>query len=290
MIKVVPRASLAFVTAIGLTAPVWAADAIPSVGITAPVPGAAPITTADIPVTVAAKNFTIECKHVGQNPKGDRGHYHVMIDGASMAQMTNLYCSNAFSVSGAGLKPGEHTLAVVLATDDHAALGKPALVKFEYRPAKPQPLPQAITATKPVVTIVSPQNGAVVGRKVDLKVAVSGFDLSCDLEGKPNVAGYGHLHVFVSQGAAGMTMPHDKAGSHDDMQKGDMKSDKSAGGMMGMESMAMPGMVGMPCTKTVPVDLSAWKSGKTKLLVMLANNDHMPTAGAMPTAVDVVVK
>ena len=54
--------------------------------------------------------------------------------------------------------------------------------------------------------------------------------------------------------------------------------------------MAMPGMIGMPCTKTVPVDLSAWKAGKTKLMVMLAKNENMPTAGAVPASVDVVVK
>lgn len=285
MSKVIQPASLALFGMIGLAAPVWAAAANPSVSITAPAPGAAPITTADIPVAVAAENFEIECKNVGQNAKSARGHYHVMIDGMSMAQMTNLYCSNEFSVSGVGLKPGEHTLAVVLATDNHAAIGKPAMVKFDYEPANVQPLPRATTPTKRVVTIVSPQNGAVVGRKVDLKVAVSGFELSCNLEGKPDVGGYGHLHVFVSQGAAGMTMPHGMGGMHGDMKKGEMKNE-----MMGMESMAMPGMVGMPCTKTVPVDLSAWKPGKTKLMVMLANNDHMPTADAVPTTVDVIVK
>ncbi len=59
---------------------------------------------------------------------------------------------------------------------------------------------------------------------------------------------------------------------------------------MGMESMAMPGMIGMPCTKTVPIDLSAWTSGKARLMLMLANNDHMPTAGAVPSVIDVVVK
>ncbi|GAC1541021.1 MAG: hypothetical protein NVS2B17_17910 [Candidatus Velthaea sp.] len=283
MIRGIQPVSLALLAALGLTAPVFAAEAAaPSVGITAPAAGAAPITTADIPVTVAAKNFTIECKNVGQTAMAGRGHYHVMVDGMSMAQMTNLYCSNEFSISGAGLKAGEHTLAVVLASDDHMDIGKPAMVKFDYQPATTRPLPEAMTA-KPVVRIISPKNGAVVGRKVDVKLAVSGFDLSCDLEGKPNVGGYGHLHVFVSQGGAAMPMAHD-------MAQGDMKSKDSAGAKMGMESMAMPGMVGMPCTKTVPVDLSAWKAGKTKLMVMLANNDHMPTAGAVPTAIDVTVK
>jgi len=188
-----------------------------------------------------------------------------------------------------GLKPGEHTLAVVLATDDHKNVGKPAMVKFDYQPATAQPLPDA-RKTKPVVTILSPRAGAVVGRKVELNVAVSGFDLSCDLEGKPDVAGYGHLHVFVSQGTAEMAKPHDMGSMHGDMHQDSMKTEKARGAAMGMESMAMPGMVGMPCTKTVPIDLSAWTSGKARLMVMLANNDHMPTAGAVPAVIDVIVK
>jgi hypothetical protein len=63
-----------------------------------------------------------------------------------------------------------------------------------------------------------------------------------------------------------------------------------AGEMKGMESLAMTGMVGMPCTKTVPVDLSTWKTGAAHVTVMLVNNDHNPTAGTVPAAIDVTVK
>jgi hypothetical protein len=284
---------------LALAAPVVAGTQQPSVSITAPTAGTGPITSSDIPVSVAVSGFTIECKDAGMPAKPGRGHVHAMVDGMSMMQMTNLYCTRNFSFSGAALKPGEHTLAVVLASDDHMSVGKPAMVKFDYQPTALQPLPEAKSAGRPTVRILSPQPGTVVGRKVDLKVAVSNFDLSCDLEGKPNVGGYGHLHVFVNQGghAMPMMMSHDMSSMHNENKghdmKGHMPSEKSHGGMNamgGMENMAMPGMVGMPCTRTVPVDLSAWKAGKTKLTVMLANNDHEPTAGAVPAAVDVVVK
>lgn len=194
--------SAVILAAIGSGVAVMAADAMPSVSIAAPAMGAT-FTGKTIPVTVAAKNFTIECTNVGQGMKAGRGHYHVMIDGMSMAQMTNLYCTNSFAVSGAGLRAGEHTLAVVLASDDHVMVGKPAMTKFMYAPKVAQPLPEA-AAEKPVVTIVSPKTGSLVSRNVELKVAISGYDLSCNLEGKPNVAGYGHLHVFVMQDAMPM--------------------------------------------------------------------------------------
>ncbi len=284
---------VALVGLVALAAPVLAGAQQPSVSITAPTAAAGPITSSDIPVSVAIKGFTLECKDAGMPARPGRGHIHAMVDGMSMMQMTNLYCSRNFSFSGAGLKPGEHTLAVVVSSDNHLSVGKPAMVKFDYQPTSPQPLPEAKSAGTPTVRILSPQRGAVVGRKVDLKVAVSKFDLSCDLEGKPNVGGYGHLHVFVNQGTHAMPMMNDMGSKHDDMMKGHMSSDKSRGGMNAMggtENMAMPGMVGMPCTTTVPVDLSAWKAGKTKLMVMLANNDHEPTAGAVPAAVDIVVK
>jgi hypothetical protein len=190
-----------------------------------------------------------------------------------MENLTNFYCSTSFAISGQGLDPGEHTLAVTLASDDHMDISKPATVKFNYQPTTPQGLPSGESARKPTVKIISPAKGAVVPRKFNVQVAVTNFGLSCDLEGKSNVAGYGHLHVFVNQ--AGVTTPMHM------MKAGEMK---------GMESMAMTGMVGMPCTNTVPVNLSTWKTGKAHVTVMLANNDHNPTAGIAPVAINVTVK
>jgi hypothetical protein len=213
-----------------------------------------------------------------------------MIDGMTMEKLTNFYCSASFAISGQGLDPGEHTLAVTLASDDHMDISKPATVKFNYQPTTPQGLPSGESAGKPTVKIISPATGAVVPRKFNVQVAVTNFGLSCDLEGKSNVAGYGHLHVFVNQ--AGVTTPTHmmKAGEMKGEMKGHEPMEMKAGEMKGMESMAMTGMVGMPCTNTVPVNLSTWKTGKAHVTVMLANNDHNPTSGAVPAAIDVTVK
>jgi hypothetical protein len=54
------------------------------------------------------------------------------------------------------------------------------------------------------------------------------------MEGKDNVPGYGHLHVFV-----------------------DMKMEPMQTG----EMMSMAGMIGMPGSNDFPVDLSGWPTG-----------------------------
>jgi hypothetical protein len=276
------------IVALAFGSAVAAETRTPSITITGPSPGSAPIKTAYIPVIVSTQNFMVECKDAGQAPKPGRGHIHAMLDGMSMEHMANLYCSDNFSVSGAGLKPGKHMLVVALANDDHEMVGKPATVSFDYEPATTVPLPKPLSGARPVLTILSPKNGAAVDRTFDLNVAVTAFHLSCDLEGKPNVAGYGHLHVFVNQGGSmhAMDMGSMKQG---ESMKGSMKQEEPMKGGTS-ESMAMPGMISMPCVRTIPVDLSAWKSGKTQLTVMAANNDHMPTKGSAPASVTVTLK
>src|SRR5262249_31559529 len=117
----------------------------------------------------------------------------------------------------------------------------------------PKDLPAPGPATGASVAISSPQNGATVGPQFKLEVKATNFTASCDLEGKQNVAGYGHYHVFV------------------DMDPGAMM------GEQGMEEMMeMPGMISMPCANSVPVDLSAWPSGQRLLSVELEQNDHTP--------------
>ena len=262
----------------------------PSIVITSIKPGQV-ITTEQIPVTVAASNFAVECADVGKPGKAGQGHIHAMLDGMTMDQLTNFYCSDSFNISGVGLKAGKHVLAITLADDAHADVGKPAAVSFVYRPKSIAPLPAAMAGGVPSLKIVSPANGATVERKFDLTVNVKHFDLSCDLEGKRDVAGWGHLHVFVQQ--SGVT---DKHMMKSEEMKSMGKPEPMHGGMgKGMNEMhggmmSMVGMIGMPCTRTVPVDLTTWHSGNAHVLVMLASNDHMPTKGASPAAIDVVLK
>ncbi len=268
----------------------------PSISIASPAMGAT-ITGADIPVTVTVKNFAIECANAGKTnaPMGE-GHIHAMIDGIDMAHLTTVACSDHFSISGQGLKPGKHMLAVVLATDAHAMNSLPAMTSFMYQPSKANPLPNAMTGAASI-KVVSPKNGATVSRKFNLVLAVRNFDLSCDLEGKPNVAGWGHVHVMVQQQGetsanaptpmlAMMKTPQGMAMGQAFMQETHMTMDR----MQPMMTMAEPSLIGMPCTKTIPVDLSTWHSGKANIVVQLANNDHMPTMGTTPATLIVNVK
>ncbi|HUY11428.1 MAG TPA: hypothetical protein VMV73_04110, partial [Candidatus Dormibacteraeota bacterium] len=171
----------------------------PSISIVSPTMGAS-ITSAEIPVTVDVKNFHLECADMGKTTAAmGEGHIHAMVDGMSMASLTSVACSDTFAISGQGIKPGKHMLTVVLANDAHAMNSLPVSVAFEYAPSAPKALPAAMNAGKATVELVSPKNGASVGRKFDLVLAVNNFDLSCALEGKPNVAGWGHVHVFVQQ-------------------------------------------------------------------------------------------
>lgn len=277
MHRIVCNAALAGLTAMAL--PAIAADK-PSVTINSPTDGAK-VTSTAIPVSVSIKNFTVESKYAGMASQPGRGHVHVMVDGADMEHLTNMAYSDHITVSGQGLKPGRHTLAVELASDDHAPASPPAKVTIDYQPTKVEPLPKPLELGQPKVTILSPKNGERVDKKFTLKVATGNFRLSC-AEGKDNVAGYGHLHVFVNQAeAAGQAADH--------MGMAGMKGEMGDKGMQGMAGMAMPGMVDMPCTTAVPLDLSAWKSGEAKIQVMLAKNDHT-TINATPASVTVKLK
>lgn len=240
-----PAALLAF-----NSVPVVAAEmpmASASVTIVSPAPGAT-ITSNDIPVTVSTEHFTVECAHVGQPGVPGRGNIHAMLDGMTMDQLTNFYCS------------------------------KPAMVSFNYRPTNPHVLPgPKAESAKRSVTVLSPAKGATVGKHFDLKLAVHNFTPSCNLEGRPDIAGYGHIHVFVTQ-----------AGVTDKKSYMPMAMEPMGGSPTPM--MSLVGMIGMPCASTIPVNLSTWHSGPAKILVMLVGNDHNPLPGVAPAAITVDVK
>lgn len=269
-----PTSTVETTTQPASTAMTIAAMGEPSVTIANPAKGAI-VTSKDISVAVAIKHFDLECARAGQPGKLGRGHIHAMLDGTNMDQLTNVECAKSFSISGLGAKAGEHTLTVELASDDHMPASMPATVRFSYAAAAAQPPPSAMRGGVPGLMLLSPKKGATVPRKFDLVMAVENFDLSCGLEGKADLAGWGHLHVFVMQ--PGVT----------DQPAHNMKMPMEGGGK---NMMSMLGMVSMPCTTTVPVDLSSWKSGPARITVMLANNDHMPTSGVRPATVDVVVR
>lgn len=291
-IRAIRTALLSSVSAALVTgAAVAAMMAAPSVSITSPAAGAT-ITSAGIPVSLAVRGFHVECVGIGKTsaPMGE-GHVHAMLDGLSMAHLTNVACTDQFTISGEGLTPGRHTLAVLLANDAHAMNSLPAMVSFEYRPSHAQPLPAPISGA-PSIRILSPRSGSTVPRRFDLVLSVRNFGLSCNLEGKRDVAGWGHLHVMVQQRGettsspstpmvAMMRTPQGMAMGRRFMQQSGM----TIAQLQPMLTMAEPSLIGMPCARTVRVDLSTWHSGPARVIVQLANNDHMPTMGATPATI-----
>ncbi len=285
--------------AVGLVAlpSVAAMMAPPSVAIVSPAMGTT-IAGATIPVTVSVNNFKIECSRAGQtrSPSGG-GHIHAMLDGMNMAHLTTMACADHFAISTQGLRPGKHVLTVVLANDAHAMNSLPVSTSFTYAPSRANPLPDAMTSGKPTVEILSPKNGASVGRTFDILLAVHNFDLSCGLEGKSDVSGWGHIHVMVQQQGettaspmtpmvAMMKTPAGMAMGRSFMNKTHVSMEQ----MAPMMAMAEPSLIGMPCSQTVPVDLSEWHAGPTRIIVQLANDDHMPTGGAAPAMLSVTVR
>ncbi|MDQ2680343.1 MAG: hypothetical protein M3Y21_04885 [Candidatus Eremiobacteraeota bacterium] len=290
--------SLATAGLIALSLPAIAAmTAPPSISIVTPQAGAT-IHSSSIPLKVAIRNFNLECLNVGKtNASTDEGHIHVMVDGMDMPHLIAPYCSTSISIPGQGLSAGKHTITAMLANDAHAMNSMPVSVTIDYAPTSPKALPSAMMGGKPSLTILAPKNGATVGKRFNLVMAVSHFDLSCNLEGKKDVEGWGHLHVFVHQngettaspGTPMVAMMQTPAG----MEMGKMLMEQthmSTDQLKPLMTMAEPAMIGMPCTKTAPIDLTSWRSGSAQILVQFANNDHMPTMGATPVVVDVKLK
>ncbi len=246
--------AFALLVGLGSTSPILAADK-PSLKLISPTDGAT-ITTTDIPVTVEVSNFKISAADVGMPDKPGEGHIHVMLDGMNMGVLFNFYTTPTFTLLGRGIKPGKHKLIFDLASNTHMDMEDTAVdVNIDYEPTNPQPEPAPVAnAGTPSVKILSPADGVTVGPQVTFQVQPTNFTPALDLEGKPNLPGYGHYHVFVDMSMAAMS---------------------SSSGMMSME-----GMVLMPGSNTFTVDLSAWPVGKHTITIETVQNDHTPVSNA----------
>ena len=223
------------------------------------------ITTTDIPVRVAVSNFRVSSANVGRPDVPNEGHIHVMVDGMTMGKLFNFYTTPDFTLLGRGLTPGQHTLIFDLASNTHEDFENTAQkVTINYQPrsaaAMPPPFPNA---HPPEVKITSPPDGATVGPKFTVTTQTPGFRPDISMEGKDNVPGYGHLHVFV-----------------------DMKIEEMKPG----EMMSMAGMVGMPGENTFPVDLAGWPAGPHTLTVEAVQDDHTDIQGAKPAMIKINLK
>ncbi len=244
------------------------AQAKPSLSILSPQAGEN-VTSTDIPVSIQVSNLSLSSADVGLPDKDGEGHIHVMLDGMNMGVLFNFYTSPTFTLPGQGMKPGQHTLTFDLASNTHVDMEDTVTnVTINYQPATAKAAPQASSPSgTPEVTVVWPPNGATVGPLFTLQVSRNNFTPSFELEGKPNLAGYGHYHVFV------------------DMPMMDMGGDH---GDMGMMSMA--GMIGMPGTDSIPVDLRAWPNGQHTITVEPVQNDHTPIQGAKEAMITITLQ
>ncbi len=224
------------------------------------------ITTPDIPVRVAVKNFHLSADHVGMPDADGEGHVHVMLDGMNMGVLFNFYTAPQFTLPGRGVKPGPHTLIFDLASNTHMDFENTVQkVNINYQPAKTEAAPAPVAnAGAPAVRIIAPADGAVVGPKFTVNVEPANFTPSLGLEGKPNVKGYGHYHVFVDMNMSSAEMP---------------------GGMM-----SMAGMIAMPGANTIPVDLTAWKDGIHHITVEPVQDDHTEIQGAKSATIAINLK
>ncbi|MBI5283974.1 MAG: hypothetical protein HY874_02680 [Chloroflexi bacterium] len=215
------------------------------------------ITANEVTLDVTATGFDLTCDLAGKPVQEGKGHYHTEID----RSLVDMECTPQATISLQNVKPGMHTLTVVPAQDDHAEVHENAVsVTIDYQPANPlAAIKDATFATQPSIKIISPKAGDTVSGNFDIVVEVQNFNLSCDLFGKPAVAGYGHWHLNL---------------------------DSTSGPMMGMGTMA-----GMSCTTVFHASTAGLAPGSTHTLIpLLTDNGHAPLDPMVSDKVEVKIQ
>ncbi|MBI5290149.1 MAG: hypothetical protein HY873_14345 [Chloroflexi bacterium] len=224
--------------------------------IIAPADGAI-ITANEVTLDVTATGFELTCDEAGKPVKEGNGHYHTEID----RSLIDMVCTPQTTISLQNVKPGKHTLTIVPAQNDHAEVHDNAVsVTIDYQPTNPlAEIADATSAAAPTIKIISPKAGDTVSGNFDIVVEVQNFNLSCDLFGKPAVAGYGHWHLNF---------------------------DSTTGPMMGMGTMA-----GMSCTTVFHASTAGFEPGSTHTLIpLLTDNGHAPLAPEVSDKVEVKIQ
>jgi sulfocyanin len=214
-LAVVSTAAMIVAAGIPLVGPTQAAPATQpsSIKILSPAPGAT-VTGDTVPVKIAVTDFTMDCAWAGTPPRPGVGHWHLLLDGG----LVNMECGTATVLSMQNVTPGKHTITAMLAANDHSAIaGKAAaaMTTFTYKPAQALPAITAYNAPgKPSITILAPDQNATVGEHFTVVLDWTNFRPSCDLLGKPNVAGYGHWHLFIDSVNKGLATLLDMGCTH----------------------------------------------------------------------------
>ena len=215
LLAMVSAAAMIMAAGIPLASPAGAAPAMAasSIRILSPAPNAV-VTGDTVAVKIAVTNLTMDCAWAGTPPRAGIGHWHLLLDGG----LVNMECGTAAVLSMQNVTPGKHTITAMLAANDHSAIaGKAAsaTTTFTYKPAHALPTITAYTAPgKPSITILAPDNNATVGEHFTVVLDWANFRPSCDLLGKPNVAGYGHWHLFIDSVNKGLATLLDMGCSH----------------------------------------------------------------------------
>ena len=205
---------------------------------------------------VQSTGFTSTCDGAGKRDQQGFGHYHIELD----KSLVNMYCTPAAAlVSMQNVKPGKHTFTVIPAQNDHFEITANAQsITLDYEPTNSLPtIADATFSGAKSIKITSPAAGSVLSGAFDVTVQVTNFNLSCDLFGKPAVAGYGHWHLNV---------------------------DSDTGAMMGMGT-----MLAMSCTQTFHFTTVGMTPGKHTLIALLVDNGHVPFNPDVNDKIDVTV-
>jgi hypothetical protein len=218
--------------------PPWASSM--KVAIQSPADGAK-ITANQVPLQVSFSGFQPSCDLAGTANVQGAGHYHVEID----KSLVDMFCAPSATISMQNVKSGTHTLTVLPALNDHAEVEQNAKsVSIDYEPTQPLAEIAPASVGTPSIKIVSPKAGSTLNGAFDVWVQASNFNVTCDLEGKPDVAGYGHWHVNL---------------------------DSTSGPMMGMMT-----MLRMSCGNVLHLSAKGMTPGRHTLIAFLADNQHAP--------------
>jgi plastocyanin len=130
----------------------------------------------------------------------------------------------------------------MLASNTHTPMMDTAKqITIDFAPPTPAPLPAAHYTGNPGVKLDSPQDGATVPAVFPVKVTPENFTPRAGLEGKTNVAGFGHYHIWVDAPA---------------------------------KPSSLANLVLMPGANEFTLDLSEWGSGQHTIRIEPAQNDH----------------
>ena len=152
----------------------------PSIAIVAPSDGAILLGNTT-QVIVSITNFTLAPASIGAAPRSGEGHFHILVDGVYAA------ASGELNSTLAGLAAGDHVLKVELRNNDHTDLG-----------AEVSAFVLIHVADRPSVRVTTPTSGfETTERAVAFTVEVVNLTLAPVNATSTNVAGHGHLHVFV---------------------------------------------------------------------------------------------